>query len=150
MSLRRTRTALEIIKAQVASELDSFMQSCLAQYLAVVFYSEMEERITDIVGRQLQQFTSKPIGLYLTRNIEKIIRRTKKSEIEELLHGFGEEFADRFRAKVPQTDVVVYSNVITARHNIGHKQGSNITLVEIEKGIAAAEKILNALEECFQ
>jgi len=150
MNLSRTSTLLATLSAQVkALNLDIFVQNCLAQYLAVVFYSEMEERIAEIISHRLQEYTSSPIGLFLSSNMEKIIRRTQKSDLAELLNVFGEGFKTSFNTKVQETDVSIYSNVITARHNVGHRQGSNITLAEIEKAVQSANKILEALHRCF-
>ncbi len=150
MTLSRTSTLLAALSTHVQSlDADTFVQNCLAQYLAVVFYSEMEERIAEIISQRLQEYTSSPIGLYLTSNLEKIIRRTQKSDLAELLKNFGEEFKASFNSKIGETDVSIYSNVITARHNVGHRQGSNITLAEIENAIQSANRILNALHCCF-
>ena len=150
MKLSRTRTIFEILDAQIAAlKLDTFIQNCLAQYLAVVFYAEMEERIADIVSQQLQKFTNTLIGRYLAANLDKIIRRTPKSEIADLLSNFGDEFKLAFNKLISDTDVSIYSNVITSRHGVGHRRGSNITMLEIHSGIEAAEKILDALISCF-
>src|ERR1700719_211743 len=146
MNLSRTRAAFDIINAQVGTtKPDQFIESCLAQYLSVILYAEMEERISEIVTMQLQKFTNRPIGQYLTQNMEKIIRRTSKSDIASLLAAFGDKFKYAFNELVSETDVSLYSNVITARHSVGHRQGSNITLIEIHEGIDAADKILIAL-----
>jgi hypothetical protein len=45
--------------------------------------------------------------------------------------------------------VSFYSNVITARHEIGHRRGSNITVAEVREGHAAANHILDVLKSCF-
>jgi hypothetical protein len=150
MTLSRTRAALAIIETQVAAlNLDSFTQSCLAQYLAVTFYAEMEERISEVITNQLQKFTNSLIGRFLTANMEKIIRRTPKSDIVDLLGNLGEEFKIAFNKLVTETDVSLYSNLITARHGVGHRRGSNVTVSDIRYGIAAGEKILMALDSCF-
>lgn len=150
MTLTRTLTQFSIIDAQVkALEMDTFLQNCLAQYLAVAFYSEMEEQISSIISNRLQEFTTSPIGLFLTSNMENIIRRTAKSDLVALLSNFGPEFKTSFNELVSETDVSFYSNVITARHSVGHKQGSNVTLADIERGLFAAQNILMALHKCF-
>lgn len=136
--------------AQVkALGMDVFLQNCLAQYLAVTFYAEMEEQVAEIISNRLREFTSSPIGQFLTSNMEKIIRRTTKSDIAALLANFGPEFKASFNELVSETDVSFYSNVIMARHSVGHRQGSNITLADIERGLSAAQKILEALHKCF-
>lgn len=150
MSLARTIAAFDFIEAQIkALNIDPFVQSCLSQYLAVTFYAEMEERVAEIVTTQLQEFTNEPIGAYLASNIDKIIRRTPKSDIADLVASFGTEFKTAFNELISEIDVSRYANVITARHGVGHKQGSNITMADIQDGILVAEKILAALQTCF-
>jgi hypothetical protein len=149
--LSRTNAARGLIEEFISStKPDKFIESCLAQYLAVVFYAEMEERISEIIEAQLRKFTNTTIGRYLTSNMEQIIRRTPKSNIADLLSKFDAVMQKKFNAEVPDNEVTVYSNVITARHGVGHKQGSQISLVEIAKGITAAETILDKLDGCFQ
>ncbi|SFM08584.1 hypothetical protein SAMN03159423_5250 [Bradyrhizobium sp. NFR13] len=151
MSLTRTRAAVQACETQIAAlNLDPFMQNCLAQYLAVVFYAEMEERVADVISHELQKHAGTLIGKFLTSNMDKIIRRTPKSDIVNLLGNFGDEFKTAFNGLVSDRDVSLYSNVIAARHNVGHRNGSNITMQEISRGVTAAEDIVAALELCFQ
>jgi hypothetical protein len=150
MSLTRTRAALELIEAHVdASKPDSFIVSALTQFVAVVFYAEMEERVGESISTQLHEFTNSPIGHFLTNNMEKIIRRVPKSDISDVVSSFGEKFKEAFNTKISDKEVSFYSNVITARHNIGHRQGSNITLDDVRRGLEAADKILGAIAQCF-
>jgi hypothetical protein len=140
MNLSRTRAILQAFEAQIAAlDLDDFMRNSLAQYLAVIFYSEMEERIADLIGHQLQKYTNTLIGRYLAANMDKIIRRTPKSDIVDLLANFGEQFKLAFNDLISDRDVSIYSNVIAARHGVGHRKGSNVTLLEIKDGIKSAE-----------
>ena len=73
-----------------------------------------------------------------------------KSDIASLVSMLNEDAKNRFDSAIRPTDVSAYSNVITARHNIGHKQGAQITLGELENGITAAEKILVAVHDCLE
>jgi hypothetical protein len=45
--------------------------------------------------------------------------------------------------------VAIYSNIIQARHNVGHKHGSDIEISEIAGAIDAADSILESLDQCF-
>lgn len=150
MRLVRTTAAHQLVDAYVKdSSPDPFIVNCLAQHLAVVFYAEVEERIAEIIEGKLKKFTNTTVGRFLTSNMEKIIRRTRKSDIAGLLSNFDTAMQDNFNAAVPVNTVTIYTNVITARHSAGHKQGSNITLQELADGIIAAEKILDELDNCF-
>ena len=150
MPLSRTRAALTVIEQEIRSRpVDAFIESCLAQYLVVTFYSEMEEKISETVGLHLVRFTSTRIGVFLRSNMDSIIRRTSKSDIAKLVGSFDVDFQNRFNQAVSDKAISAYSNIIQARHGVGHKQGSPITLSEIPLGLDAADLILDALDSCF-
>jgi hypothetical protein len=150
MPLVRTRVAFELIQTDVtANKPDKFIQSCLAQHLAVTFYAEMEERVAEIISTHLKRFTGSRIGQFLTANLDQMIGRVPKSDISKLLGLLGEDFKAKFNDQIPERDVSMYSNIIQARHSIGHKNGSEIAMSEILLGIDAADKILTALDNCF-
>lgn len=150
MNLNRTRVAYTFIRDHVANEKpDSFIESCLAQYLAVIFYAEVEEKISEIITLHLKRFTASRLGHFLSANMDNIISRTPKSDIAKILGLMDEGFKSQFNQAVAQNDVSFYSNIIRARHNVGHKQGATVNLNEIMQGIDAADKILVAIDKCF-
>lgn len=150
MKLVRTRTAYELIQQDILSNNpDKLIQSCLAQYLAVIFYAEMEERVAEVISSHLKRFTGSRIGQFLTSNMDRMIGRTPKSDMVKLLGLLGEDFRAKFNDQVDDREVTFYSNVIQARHNIGHRHGSDIAFSEILRAIDAADKILAALDSCF-
>jgi hypothetical protein len=132
-----------------ASSRDPFIESCLAQYLAVTFYSEMEERVSEIIMSHLKKFTDSRIGQYLAANMDGMIRRTPKSNMAKFVGSLDESFRTKFDNQINERQIAIYSNIIQARHSIGHKQGSPIDLSEIPLAIDAADAILVALNNCF-
>ena len=150
MSLDRTDVVLGIVEEAIQNgALPGPTQSFLAQYIAVVFYSEMEEKISEIVKSHLEQFTDESVAVFVTNSMAEIIKRTPKSDISKFTARFGDDFKARFNAAVEGRRVSFYSNVITARHEIGHSRGSNITISEIREGHAAANHILEVLKGCL-
>lgn len=150
MPLVRTRAAFELIQANIlANGSDKFIQNCLAQYLAITFYAEMEERVAEVISFHLRRFTGSRIGQFLSSNMENMIGRVPKSDMAKLLGLLGEDFKQKFNGQIQEREVSLYSNVIQARHAVGHKHGSEIDLSEILSAIEAADKILIALHQCF-
>jgi len=150
MKLTRTRASYELIILELGdARRDQFIESCLAQYLAVTFYSEMEERVAEIISSHLKRFTGSRIGHYLAANMDSLIRRTPKSDMAKLVGSLDEEFRTKFEGQITDRQISLYSNIIQARHSIGHKQGSPIDLSEIPTAIDAADAILFALDSCF-
>jgi len=150
MNLIRTKAAYDLIVQEMdGASHDPFIESCLAQYLAVTFYSEMEERVSEIIASHLRRFTDSRIGQYLVANMDGMIRRTPKSDIAKFVGTLDEEFRTKFNGKISEQQISFYSNIIQARHSIGHRQGSSIDLSEIPIAIQAADTILAALDSCF-
>jgi hypothetical protein len=150
MNLIRTKAAYDLIIQELdGASRDQFIESCLAQYLAVTFYSEMEERVSEIIASHLKRFTDSRIGQYLPANMDGMIRRTPKSDIAKLVGTLDGEFRTKFNDQINDQQISFYSNIIQARHSIGHKQGSPIDLSEIPVAIQAADAILAALNSCF-
>lgn len=150
MSLDRTSAVLELIEAQSTnSPLDSAISSFLAQYLAVILYSEMEEKISEAIRKTLIDYTSVEIAVFIHNHIEKIVSRTPKSDINKLVSKFGEKCKKAFNERVREDIVTEYSNIIQARHQVGHGKGAVISLSEVKRGLMAANIILAALHECL-
>ncbi|WP_292961642.1 hypothetical protein, partial [Novosphingobium sp. UBA1939] len=149
MPLDRTETAIALIKGQEdGGQSDGPISSFLAQYVSVVLYAEMEEEIASVVRDHITSCSSAALGLFIQGNMDGIIRRTPKSDIGKLVLQFGEAFKTAFEDKIDPSSVSRYSNVIAARHAVGHRQGSSITLAEVELGLAGANLIISALKEC--
>ena len=150
MPLARTRAAYDLIAQEIAAiRPGKFIESCLAQYLAVIFYAEMEERVAETISMHLKRFTGSRIGQFLTKNMEGMIGRTPKSDIGKLVGQMGDEFKAKFNEEISDRQVTIYSNIIQARHNVGHKHGSDIDISEIAQALDAADRILELLDRCF-
>jgi hypothetical protein len=150
MKLTRTRASYELLIQELGdARRDQFIESCLAQYLAVTFYSEMEERVSEIIVSHLKRFTDSRIGQYLAVNMDSMIRRTPKSNIAKFVGSLDESFRTKFDSQITERQLSIFNNIIQARHNIGHKQGSPIDLSEVPTAIDAADAILVALNRCF-
>lgn len=150
MKLERTAAVLDAVEATLAEGNAGVAGSFLTQYTAIVLYAEMEERIAEIVRSRLEQYSHRVIAGFLASSMADVIRRTPKSEISKLVLRFGEDFRASFNQLVDEKQVQLYSNVIEARHDVGHRRGSNITLAEVRKGQQAADHILAALHQCFE
>lgn len=150
MSLDRTDAILKIVEEAVrGGALPGPTQSFLAQYIAVVLYSEMEEKVSDIVKCHLEQFTDQAVANFVTNSLADLLKRIPKSDISKLTARFGDDFKTRFNDAVEERRVSLYSNVISARHEIGHRRGSNITVSEVREGHTAANHILDVLKDCL-
>lgn len=150
MKLERTAAILDIVEAAATDgTLVGPTQSFLAQYLAVVLYSEMEERVADIVKAHLEKYTHEAVATFVSTTMADVIRRLPKSDIAKLAARFGDNFKIQFNSATQEHKVAIYGNVISARHEIGHRRGSNITIAEVRAGHDAANHILEVLSTCL-
>ena len=79
MKLERTSAILSEIEAasQTLTEIGA-VQNFLAQYAAIALYSEMEEKVAEIVKSRLGLYTHPLIVTFITTSMDDIIRRTPK------------------------------------------------------------------------
>lgn len=149
MKLDRTAAVLDAVEASIGNGEVGVTASFLAQYTAIILYAEMEEKIAEIVRVRLEQYSHRVIAGFLTSTMGDVIKRTPKSDIAKLVVRFGDDFRGAFNGMIDDKQVQQYSNVIEARHDVGHRRGSNITLKEVRLGQIAADHILQALHQCF-
>ena len=147
MGLDRTDAVLTAIESADAAV--SVVESFLAQYAAVVLYSEMEEHLSELIQARLSKYTHEAVATFISTSLREVIRRTPKSNIADFSGRFGDTFKVRFNELVDDREVTRYMNVIAARHDVGHRRGSNITVAEVRLGHLAATHIIGALDTCF-
>ena len=123
----------------------------LTQYLLVLLSADMQEEISRIsIGTITRSPESHHLEKFVTESIGKLLRSVGKSELAGLLGHFGEEVKIDFNSRLDEVDVSLYSNVITARHKVAHKNGSEISFIDLEKGISSAVRIIAAYEAALQ
>ncbi|MGO7484626.1 HEPN domain-containing protein [Rhizobium ruizarguesonis] len=147
MQLDRTAAILEVIETSGGESGPT--QSFLAQYLAIIFYSEMEEKVAAVVKSHLEKYTHVAVATFVSSSLADLLKRLPKSDIAKLALRFGEDFKEKFNSIVDERQVSLYMNVIQARHQIGHSTGANITLSELKDGCQAANSILRILSKCL-
>lgn len=161
--LSRTDFVLQTSKQHFDSipETDS-NKSLLGVYLAflvcVSFYSEMEGQLVAIVRKRLSAGGDKKLANLILSTQGGILRRIPKSDLAECALFFGGEVKEAFNVAIHEQDVAAYSNLITQRHYVSHDQEglvadwttANLSLVDVEKGLGAAERLLAAFEVAIQ
>ena len=78
-----------------------------------------------------------------------LLGELQKSDIARLASRFGDEFREKFNGYLEDRMITYYSNTIAARHEAGHKRGSNVTVADVRNGQIAADHILGVLSKCF-
>lgn len=150
--LQRTEFALAQVKAHLANLNDPVPQieSFLVQYLAVAFYSEIEEQVKRVYKDRLHFNGDRRLEFFVLKTNEKMIGRVKKSNINDLAECFGEDCKDLFIENLEPNDIAAYSSIISNRHNAAHGRGGTLTLNDVERAVEAADRVLDSLENAIQ
>lgn len=146
MRLVRTQFAYDEIASFVGERGgDSLIESYFVQYLLIAFYSEMEERLKEIVSARLRQVQDRKVASFIYKTNEAMIRRVKKAEINDILQKFdcgeGDVISD-----ILDQNLQPYFDAIANRHLVSHDGGANMTLDEFKKALPCGEAILGAVE----
>lgn len=152
VALQRTEFALEHVKKHLEEHgsSGSLIESFLVQYLLVSFYSEMEERVKETIKSRLHFKGDKKLENFVYKTHESMIKRIKKSDIKDIVLLFGDDCKDKFGGSISEMDISLYSSAIENRHITSHGSGGTITLVQMEKALGSAEKILDSLKRAIQ
>jgi hypothetical protein len=126
--------------------------------VCISFYSEMENKILEIVKNRLQHSGDQKLVNFLMNTQKRIIARLNKSDLAECAALFGEDVRDAFNGAVGPRDVTFYGNLITQRHSIAHSvegqlldwSTATLSLLDVEQGLEAAERMLTAFEASIQ
>lgn len=149
MNLERTRFAADEIKEFLASSGTSnpLIESYLAQYLLIAFYSETEAIIAKTIKNRLDEVDDGKISSFIYLTSEAMIRRVRKADINDVLQKFGCGTGDLIAEHLQEREYQLYSAVITNRHNVSHGDGAQMTLSEIMEAIPYAEKIFMTVKQ---
>jgi|GEM_PF-3491921 len=160
MRLEKTRLVFEESKKVVTgntseSELVAsyLVASYLAEYILIIFYAEMEEKIDKIIGNFIKKHSNSGISEFLCNLFKNRFKHIDKQKLRETLKLFGKHKGNRFDKLVKNSDSAdsvfsKYSNFIEARHSIAHSGVSkNISWNEASEVADIGEKILEIFED---
>ena len=60
---------------------------------------------------------------------------------------FGAENKAKLNSLINDSDVAVFNNAVSNRHEVAHKQGVQLTFRELKDAVLVAEKILSAIAQ---
>lgn len=152
MKLLRTRQILETSERHLetvpSTNLDRLeISSYFAQMAAVTFFSEMEEKLKEVVKERFVHGGDAKLAHFLSKTNEKLLSRMKRRDISETVGLFGEQCRIDFQAKFPANELEIYSNVIADRHETSHSTGSDVTLSEVKSALEIGELMLVSIKE---
>jgi hypothetical protein len=158
--LLKTEAAIEDSNNHLieSNALNTQIANYLAQYISIIFCAEMEQaiksifntslenKIADLPDNELQEFIKNQLKRLKSNSI-------KKSDIADYVKNFSDHAKVRFNEQLKDNDAEItqYSNVLAARHSIAHTATpSQITFIELEHAVTAANTILKAMQIAMQ
>jgi ethanolamine utilization protein EutQ (cupin superfamily) len=151
MRLARTSFAYdEVRQFLTASSGSPLIESYLVQYLLVAFYSELEEHVKRIISDRISQIEDRKVACFVSKTHEQMLKRVKKSEINEVLQKFDCGNGDIISTLVGDINLQPYSDAIANRHLVTHQSGTTMTLARFANALPCAEAILDALQLALQ
>jgi hypothetical protein len=122
------------------------IESYLVGYLLVSICSEYEIRLRRILEVRATKVADRHVCSFVTHALGKIVRSIKVSEIAGTLGGFGLDYKKGFHDIIDGTTAhTAYDNIMTNRHSVAHKTGTNITFSELEAAFKESNEIITAI-----
>lgn len=146
--LHKTRLVLENVRSAVGDIKPERLaiKNYFAEYILVIFYSEMEEKLKGIFYEKLKNGSNEETASFIEQNMGHIMKRLKKSEICDMLRHFGRKRCNYFNELLEEAIFQKYQNYIQNRHAVAHAAHSiNTSLEELEEIADVGEKILEWL-----
>jgi hypothetical protein len=142
LEFSRTKQALSTATSHLSTSSDPEIQHYLMQFVSVVFYSELEAKLAIVIENVLTKQCGVRGGQFVKTHLASILKRAEKKDIAKLVSGFGDDLLGKFNSLVDDQQVSAYSNLILARHRVGHSTGVEINPADVRNGVLAAEHIL--------
>ena len=150
MRLVRTSFSFDEIKSFLMKTGNiPLIESYLVQYLLVAFYSEVEEKIKEIISNRILNIQDRKVASFILTTHDAMLRRVKKSDINDVLKKFNCGEGDIISNLLGDNNIQAYFDAITNRHLVSHQSGTNMTLSRFHEALTSAEMILNAVEQAL-
>jgi len=150
MYLVRTTFAYDEVTTHLAAAgRNPLIEIYLVQFLLVALYAEVEEKIKEIIAARLRLVEDQKVAEFIFKTNEGMLKRVKKSEINDVLQKFGCGDGDVISARLPDMNLQPYFDAITNRHKVSHDDGASMTLEDFGKALPCAEAILDAVEKAL-
>jgi len=148
MYLIRTNFAYDEAVSHLSSSASNpLIESYLVQYLLISFYSEVEEKIKEIISERISNINDYKVSSFVFKTNEGMIKRIKKADINDVLSKFSCGEGDIISEALPNINLQPYFDAITNRHLVSHQQGSAMTLNYFATALPCAEAILTTVKE---
>jgi len=147
MHLDRTKLVLDKALAvlKVIKTDKDLIASYFSDYILIVFFSELEEKIKESLHEALLKATTKELSVFLSTTMDTIFKRIDKKNLGKTIKYFGGSNKERFDSLLDDGTSQKYINFIENRHKVAHP-GESVTVSweEVKEVVNVGEKVINA------
>lgn len=152
MRIHRIDDAIERCEQHlsVAGSIDK-IEDFLAQFLLVIICSEFENKFRELITERCSSITDKPIKDYIGNCTSRVSRSLSLKNVSGTLNLFGEMHKEEFKRRRNENKLAedMYSNIVTNRHNVAHRAGSNATLKDVKRFYEEGHKVLDYFKDAL-
>ena len=128
------------------------IQNYLTQHLLVVLCAEIEEHIRGFISERAEKANDPAIKVLVDSWAAERIRSVKYDQLIGIIKIFGEDYKQYFESLLGddrEQIISAYGIAVKGRINTAHYTGiqSQTTMMDFEKGLESAEKILQAFRK---
>jgi hypothetical protein len=149
--LLRTKAAIDDCEKHLTSSgaLGTEIESYLTQHILVILCADIQQEIYIISEQRAEMIGDPALVKYVSSTARKVLRSVGKSEIATFVGMFGSDAQKKLNALIDDSDVTIFNNAVSSRHDVAHKQGAQITFRELKDAVAVAERLLEAVENAI-
>lgn len=150
--LLRTNAAIEDCERHLedSAATGTEIESYLTQHILVLLCADMQQEIYQIAEERSRTANDVDLVSYVSLSCRRILRSVRKDEIATFVGMFGVEAKARLNELVEDSEVALYNNAVSNRHDIAHRSGAQITFRELKATAIVAEKLLDAVEKSIR
>jgi hypothetical protein len=150
-ALHRTRLVLEgftkaIKDGGIGGE---YLASCAAQYVLIVFYSEVEQAVVGIVRGKLRSEARDEGANFIEKLFGDRIGRVKAADLRKVVSHFDKRRGELFDSFLAEYQLAKYGNFLTARHAVAHGDNVAVSWQDVKDIAEIGESVLGAFEKAI-
>lgn len=150
--LLRTNAALQDCERHLTgcNGFGTEIESYLTQYILVILCADVQQEMYRLSEERAAVANDPPLAHFISVACRKTLRSVKKGEIAGFLEQFGPGCKERLDSQLIDSEVTIYNNAVSSRHDVAHRHGSLITFRELKEAVRIAAAIITAAASSIQ
>ena len=148
---KRTRYIFDKLSfALKETEHDSELRSYFTQYILVVFYSEFEDKLKDVLQEALKFHSTEGLSQFISKAMDTVFNRIDKKNLVKTIAYFGNDRKNKFKSLISEADLQKYQTFIENRHKAAHGDSIALSWEEAKSMTQVGERLIEAIHESLK